>query len=120
MAAASSTPTRRIPSRTQRRCRNLLQIVSIFALGAALTNVFGRMVGDQRQGWAILAAMAALFLAGVVVCYWAEAAGNPNFAALGLDPANMEGKEVRFGVPLSRPVRGHHHCRVLRRRQCHA
>jgi potassium-transporting ATPase potassium-binding subunit len=80
---------------------NLLQIISIFALGAALTNVFGRMVGNQRQGWAILAAMGTLFLAGVVVCYWAEAAGNPQFASLGLDPANMEGKEVRFGIPLS-------------------
>lgn len=80
---------------------NLIQMVSIFALGAALTNVFGRMVGNQRQGWAILAAMGTLFLAGVVVCYWAEAAGNPNLTALGLDPANMEGKEVRFGIPLS-------------------
>jgi K+-transporting ATPase ATPase A chain len=80
---------------------NLIQMVSIFALGAALTNVFGRMVSNQRQGWAILAAMGVLFLAGVVVCYWAEAAGNPNFASLGLDPANMEGKEVRFGIPLS-------------------
>jgi K+-transporting ATPase ATPase A chain len=80
---------------------NLVQIVSIFAIGAALTNVFGRMVGDQRQGWAVFAAMAVLFVAGVVVAYWAEAAGNPQFASLGLDPANMEGKEVRFGVPLS-------------------
>jgi K+-transporting ATPase ATPase A chain len=80
---------------------NFLQMVSIFAIGAALTNVFGRMVGDQRQGWAILAAMGVLFLAGVVVCYWAEAAGNPQFASLGLDPANMEGKEVRFGIALS-------------------
>ncbi len=80
---------------------NLLQMVSIFALGAALTNVFGRMVGDQRQGWAILAAMGAVFLAGVLVCYWAEAAGNPQFASLGLDTANMEGKEVRFGIALS-------------------
>jgi len=80
---------------------SLLQIVSIFAIGAALTNVFGRMVGDQRQGWAIFAAMGALFLAGVLVAYWAEAAGNPQFASLGLDPANMEGKEVRFGIPLS-------------------
>ena len=51
-----------------------------FAIGAALTNVFGRMVGNQRQGWAIFTAMAALFLAGVLVCYWAEAAGNPQFA----------------------------------------
>jgi K+-transporting ATPase ATPase A chain len=80
---------------------NLIQMVSIFALGAALTNVFGRMVGDQRQGWAIFAAMATLFLAGVLVCYWAEAAGNPQFASLGLDPANMEGKETRFGIAAS-------------------
>jgi K+-transporting ATPase ATPase A chain len=80
---------------------NLLQIVSIFAIGAALTNVFGRMVGDQRQGWAIFAAMGIIFVAGVLVSYWAEAAGNPQFAKLGLDPANMEGKEVRFGIPLS-------------------
>ncbi|MGZ8399934.1 MAG: potassium-transporting ATPase subunit KdpA [Methyloceanibacter sp.] len=80
---------------------NLLQIISIFAIGAALTNVFGRMVGDQRQGWAILAAMGIVFVAGVTVAYWAEAAGNPQFASLGLDPANMEGKEVRFGVVLS-------------------
>jgi potassium-transporting ATPase potassium-binding subunit len=80
---------------------NLIQMVSIFAIGAALTNVFGRMVGNQRQGWAILAVMGFLFLTGVVVCYWAEAAGNPNFASLGLNPANMEGKEVRFGIPLS-------------------
>ena len=80
---------------------NLFQIVSIFAIGAALTNVFGRMVGDQRQGWAIFAAMGVIFVTGVLVAYWAEAAGNPQFASLGLDPANMEGKEVRFGVPLS-------------------
>ena len=56
---------------------NLLQMVSIFALGAALTNVFGRMIGDERQGWAILAAMGILFIAGVGVTYWAEANGNP-------------------------------------------
>jgi K+-transporting ATPase ATPase A chain len=80
---------------------NFIQIVSIFAIGAALTNVFGRVVGDQRQGWAIFAAMGALFIAGVLFAYWAEAAGNPQFASLGLDPANMEGKEVRFGIPLS-------------------
>ena len=80
---------------------NLIQMVSIFAIGAALTNVFGRMVGNQRQGWAILAAMGVLFVAGVVVTYWAEAAGNPLIHALGLDGGNMEGKEVRFGVALS-------------------
>ncbi|PWC40172.1 potassium-transporting ATPase subunit KdpA [Azospirillum sp. TSO22-1] len=82
---------------------NLVQMVSIFALGAGLTNLFGRMVGDERQGWAILAAMGVLFFAGVAVAYWAEAQGNPAFAALGVDPAagNMEGKETRFGVALS-------------------
>jgi K+-transporting ATPase ATPase A chain len=85
---------------------NFIQIVSIFVLGAGLTNVFGRMVKDERQGWAILAAMGALFFIGVVVTYWAEAAGNPAIAALGVDQApsalqaggNMEGKEVRFGI----------------------
>src|SRR6201988_5074170 len=73
---------------------NLIQMVSIFAIGAALTNVFGRMVGDERQGWAIFAAMGALFLVGVIVAYWAEAAGNPALTSLGLEGGNMEGKEV--------------------------
>jgi potassium-transporting ATPase potassium-binding subunit len=85
---------------------NFVQIVLIFSIGAALTNVFGRMVGDQRQGWAVFAVMGILFLGGVVVAYWAEAAGNPAFAPLGIDTAasslqaggNMEGKEVRFGI----------------------
>ncbi len=79
---------------------NLVQMVLIFLLGAGLTNLFGRMVGDERQGWAIFAAMGLLFLAGTAVCYWAEAAGTPALSALGLDPAggNMEGKEVRFGI----------------------
>ncbi|TPN28369.1 potassium-transporting ATPase subunit KdpA [Mesorhizobium sp. B2-3-3] len=80
---------------------NLIQMVTIFALGAALTNVFGRMVGNQRQGWAILTSMGVLFIAGVAVCYWAEAAGNPLVHALGIDGGNMEGKETRFGVVLS-------------------
>ncbi len=80
---------------------NLIEMVSIFAIGAALTNVFGRMVGDERQGWAIFAAMGVLFLAGVAVVYWAEAHGNPAFAALGIDGGNMEGKEVRFGIAIS-------------------
>lgn len=78
---------------------NLIQMVSIFALGAALTNVFGRMVGDERQGWAILAAMGVLFLAGTAVTYWAEGAGNPLLNALGLQGGNLEGKELRFGIP---------------------
>ena len=80
---------------------NLIQMVAIFVIGAALTNVFGRMVGDERQGWAILAAMGLLFVAGVGVAYWAEAAGNPLVHALGIEGANMEGKEVRFGPALS-------------------
>ncbi len=80
---------------------NYLQIISIFALGAALTNVFGRMVGNQRQGWALLAAMGVLFLAGVFVAYWAEANGTSALNALGLTGGNMEGKEVRFGIVAS-------------------
>ncbi|UVK40536.1 potassium-transporting ATPase subunit KdpA [Mesorhizobium sp. AR10] len=80
---------------------NLIQMVTIFAIGAALTNVFGRMIGNQRQGWAILAAMGVMFIAGVIVCYWAEAAGNPLVHALGIDGGNMEGKESRFGIALS-------------------
>ena len=76
-------------------------MISIFALGAALTNVFGRMVGNQRQGWAILAVMGVLFLAGVAVTYWAEANGTTMMQALGLTGGNMEGKEVRFGIVAS-------------------
>ncbi len=77
---------------------NFIQMISIFAIGAALTNVFGRMVGNQRQGWAILAIMGVLFIAGVIVCYWAEAHGTATLNALGLTGGNMEGKEVRFGI----------------------
>src|SRR5579862_5152859 len=80
---------------------NYVQIISIFALGAALTNVFGRMVGNSRQGWALLAAMGVLFLAGVAVTYCAEAASTHTFNALGLSGGNMEGKEVRFGIVAS-------------------
>ena len=85
---------------------NLVQIILIFSLGAALTNMFGRMVGDQRQGWAIFAVMGLLFLAGTTVAYTAESQGNPAFAALHVDQTasdsqaggNMEGKEVRYGI----------------------
>jgi potassium-transporting ATPase potassium-binding subunit len=88
---------------------NLIELVSIFAIGAALTNVLGRMVNDERQGWAIFAAMGLLFLAGVTTAYWSEAHGNPAMAAFSVDSApgsqqpggNMEGKEVRFGPALS-------------------
>ncbi len=79
---------------------NMLQIIAIFSLGAALTNTFGRSVRDERQGWAIFGAMALLFLAGVLVLYWSESHGNPALVALGMDPSlgNMEGKELRFGI----------------------
>jgi K+-transporting ATPase ATPase A chain len=77
---------------------NVLQLLYILLIPAALTCTFGRMVRDERQGWALYAAMSIIFLAGVVACYWAEGFGNPHFAGLGLDPANMEGKEVRFGI----------------------
>src|ERR1700746_1400240 len=80
---------------------NYVQIISIFALGAALTNVFGRMVGNQKQGWAVLAVMGVLFIAGVVACYAAEAHGNDALYALGLTGGSMEGKEVRFGIVAS-------------------
>ena len=80
---------------------NYVQMISIFAIGAALTNVFGRMVGNERQGWAILAVMGVLFLAGVIVCYAAEAAGTSTLDMLGLTGGNMEGKEVRFGIAAS-------------------
>jgi K+-transporting ATPase ATPase A chain len=85
---------------------NLLAMLAIFTIGAPLTYTFGRMVRDQRQGWAILAAMMVLCVAGVAVIYWSEAGGNPLFRPLGVDMAasplqsggNMEGKEVRFGI----------------------
>jgi K+-transporting ATPase ATPase A chain len=80
---------------------NFVQMISIFALGAALTNVFGRMVGNPRQGWAILAVMGVLFISGVAVTYWAEANGTTALDALGLTGGNMEGKEVRFGIVAS-------------------
>jgi potassium-transporting ATPase potassium-binding subunit len=85
---------------------NLVQMVLIFCIGAALTNTFGRMVGNERQGWTIFAVMVVLFLAGVAILYAAESPGNPAFARLGVDQTasalqaggNMEGKEVRFGI----------------------
>jgi K+-transporting ATPase ATPase A chain len=79
---------------------NFLSLFAIFAISAGLTYTFGRMAGDQRQGWALFGAMAFLFFAGVTTAYWAEARGNPITNAMGLGPGlgNMEGKEVRFGV----------------------
>lgn len=80
---------------------NLVQMLSIFTIGFGLTWCFGKAVGNTRQGWAILSAMILLFLGGVSVAYWAEAAGNPVLHQLGVAGGNMEGKEVRFGVAAS-------------------
>ncbi len=80
---------------------NLVQMLSIFAIGAGLTWTFGKAVGNTRQGWAILTAMLILFTVGAGVTYWAEAAGNPHFHALDVAGGNMEGKEVRFGIAAS-------------------
>lgn len=82
---------------------NFLSIWSMLLISTALTFTFGKLVGDARQGYALLAAMAVLLIAGTSVIYWAEAAGNPMFAAAGIDPTggNMEGKEVRFGLAMS-------------------
>ena len=80
---------------------NFVQMLSIFSIGVGLTWCFGKAVGDTRQGWAILAAMAILFTAGVTLAYWQEAAGNPILHQLGAAGGNMEGKEVRFGIAAS-------------------
>jgi potassium-transporting ATPase potassium-binding subunit len=79
---------------------NFIELCLIFAIGAGLTYTFGRMARDQRQGWALFAAMAVLFLAGVTIAYHYEAGGNPVMQGLAVDQGlgNMEGKEVRFGV----------------------
>ncbi len=79
---------------------NFLQIFSIFLIPSGLTWYLGRMVKNPKHGWSVWSAMAVLFLAGLLLCWWAEGAGNPRFHALGVDPAygNMEGKEVRFGI----------------------
>ena len=85
---------------------NLVQMLLLIGIAAALTNVLGRMVRDERQGWAIFAAMSVLLFIGVMTVYWSESHGNPAFAALNVDSGpsasqaggNMEGKEVRFGI----------------------
>ena len=79
---------------------NFFQMLSIFAIPSALTYYLGRMVKNQRHGWAVWGAMFAMFVAGVLVCWNAEAAGNPIHQKLGLAGAdgNMEGKEIRFGI----------------------
>ncbi|SEM10771.1 K+-transporting ATPase ATPase A chain [Syntrophus gentianae] len=79
---------------------NFIQLLSILLIPSGLTWYLGRSVNNQRHGWALWSAMAVLLLAGTLVCWQAEATGNPHLLSLGLDPAggNMEGKEVRFGI----------------------
>ena len=79
---------------------NALTIWQMLVVSVAMVFAFGRLVGDRRQGVAILSVMGLLLLSGVAITYWAEAAGTPVLASVGLDPAggNMEGKEVRFGI----------------------
>ncbi|EYR78682.1 potassium-transporting ATPase subunit KdpA [Shinella sp. 838] len=82
---------------------NYLNIFAMLSISAALVYTFGQLVGNRRQGWAIISAMAILLISGVAVVYWAEAAGNPILTALGVDASagNMEGKEVRFGQAMT-------------------
>ncbi|HXM47185.1 MAG TPA: potassium-transporting ATPase subunit KdpA [Pyrinomonadaceae bacterium] len=83
---------------------NLLQMFAILAVSAGLTFTLGRMTGSQKHGWAVFAAMAVLFFAGVAIAYWAESRGNPllagtdQIATVNQSGGNMEGKEVRFGI----------------------
>ena len=79
---------------------NFIQMLSIFLIPSGLTYYLGRMVKKQKHGWAVWGAMAILFLSAIMVCWWAESAGNPRLYALGVNPGsgNMEGKEVRFGI----------------------
>jgi potassium-transporting ATPase potassium-binding subunit len=80
---------------------NLVEMVLIFLVSAGLVYMYGKMVGDTRQGWALFTTMAILFFAGFAVAYWAEAAGNPLVHQLGVSGSNMEGKECRFGTAAS-------------------
>ncbi|MDZ7875088.1 MAG: potassium-transporting ATPase subunit KdpA [Rhizobium sp.] len=82
---------------------NYLNIFAMLSISAAMVYTFGQMVGNRRQGWALISAMAFLLIAGVAVTYWAEAQGNTILTAIGVDPAlgNMEGKEVRFGQAMT-------------------
>jgi len=79
---------------------NFIQMLSIFLIPSGLTYYLGRMVRNQKHGWAVWAAMAILFLSAFTICWWAESAGNTRLHVLGVEAAggNMEGKEVRFGI----------------------
>ncbi|WP_193336661.1 potassium-transporting ATPase subunit KdpA [Devosia beringensis] len=82
---------------------NYLNIIAMLSISTALVYAFGQLVGNRRQGWALIAVTVTLLLVGTGAVYWAETAGNPLLHAAGLDPAlgNMEGKEVRFGQAMT-------------------
>ncbi len=104
---------------------NFVQMLAMFLIPTALCFVFGRAVGDLRQGWAVLSAMTVIFVVMAVVAVTAEQRGNPLIAQLGVDQAqsalqaggNMEGKETRFGIIGSALFATHYHCRLLRCRE---
>ena len=101
---------------------NLVQMLLLIGIAAGFTNVLGRMVRDERQGWALFAVMSILLFIGLTTVYWSESHGNPAFAAVNVDVTpsamqaggNMEGKEVRFGIA---PTARDRHDRCGRRRR---
>jgi K+-transporting ATPase A subunit len=101
---------------------NLISMVLIFAIPAALTYTYGRMAASQKQGWVLFGAMAVLFLAGVSALYAAESHGNPALSMLGIDQSagNLEGKEAALRGLWLRTVCNRHHRRFLRCCQCDA
>ena len=101
---------------------NFIQMLSIFSIGSGLTYYLGRMVKNQKHGWTVWAVMLALFIAGVLLAWNSEAAGNPIHQNLGVAAVdgNMEGKEVRFGIFNSALFATDHDRRILRRSQLDA
>ena len=100
-AAASSTSTPSHPYENPNIWSNVIELWAILALSLGLAVSFGRMIGREREGWALLGVMMLFMVAGCAIAYWAEAGGNPLMHAMGVDGGNMEGKEVRFGIPQS-------------------
>ena len=93
---------------------NFLQMLSIFSIGSGFTYYLDRMVKNQKHGWTVWTAMMVLFVGGVLLCWWAEAAGNPIHQSLGVADGNMEGKEVRFGYFQFGIVRDDNHGCLMR------
>ena len=124
-AVASSMRIPRIPSRTRRRSRTCSRSLPILLIPFALTYTFGKLVGDTRQGWAVLATMLILLVSLILVAYYSEQRGNPLVAKQGIDQiashlqsgGNMEGKETRFGIAASAIFAAVTTGNLLRRRQ---